>query len=129
MKISVQSFFYSGDPSEPRQEQNWHLVSSAAFVKDPHATAIINFDDTADLTAMGGTDDEVGFYFTRDDEWQGWYETEVSFVGETPEEIEMLKGNQFRQTSKDQIVVVFLPWGDINDQQLVAHWEAEQEEA
>jgi hypothetical protein len=51
----------------------------------------------------------------------------VIITGETPAEIERLKSNQFRQTEKEQIVVVFLPWTDPANDVVISTWNAEAE--
>lgn len=123
MRISVQSHEYSGDPKDPRREMERHLVQSAYLVQDQFLKLVINFDDAADLQCTSSTPNSIGFIFEQDQEWQGSYETEVHIIGETPDEIELIKRNQFRQDSKGQLVVALLPWSDSDDGVELASWD------
>lgn len=122
MRISVQSHEYSGDPKDQRTEMGWHLVQSAYLVQDQFLKLVINFDDAADLQCTSSTPDSIGFIFEQDQEWCGSYETEVTLIGETPDEIELIKGNQFRQKEKGQMVIAILPWLDPNEATELAAW-------
>ena len=124
MKLTTQTFEYDGAPNGTRKEMHWHLVSSAYLFEDPILKIVINHD--ADLMCCGSDPSSISFSFSEDQEWQGWYETTVTITGETAEEIEKLKLNQFRQTAKGQMVVAFLPWTDPNDEAIIASWEAEE---
>ena len=89
MRISVQSHEYSGNPKDPRNELDWHLVQSAYVVQDQFLKLVINFD--GELSCSCSDQNSIGFMFEQDQEWQGWFETEVHFIGETPAEVELLK--------------------------------------
>ena len=126
MRISVQSHEYSGNPNDPRNELDWHLVQSAYIVQDQFLKLVINFE--GELSCSCSDPNSIGFMFDQDQEWQGWFETEVHFIGETPAEVELLKGNQFRQIEKGQMVVVILPWLDPNEATELASWESVDED-
>ncbi len=121
MKLTVKSHFYDGAPNGTREEITGHLVTSTYLVEDPILKIIINHD--ADLQCCGSTAETVSFHFSEDDPWQGWTETSVTITGETPEEIDRIKMNQFRQTEKGQIVVAFLPWNHYDNEKVIASWE------
>lgn len=125
MRIVLNTFEYDGSPDEERHELQWHLVSSVAIIKDPLVKIILNFEDGVELIGHSSTHNSIDFIFSKDQEWCGSYETEVTIFGDTPEEIELLKGNQFRQKDKGQIVVAILPWTDPRNDEVIVTWSSD----
>ncbi len=124
MRITVKTRKFSGDHNDAPKDLEWHLVRSVYVVEEPHLKVVVNYD--GELQCTSSTADTIGFIFSEDDAWQGWVETEVTIFGETPEEIERIKGNPFRQNGKGQLVEVILPWTDVNiDGVFLAEWDAE----
>jgi hypothetical protein len=124
MRITVKTRKFSGDHNDAPKDLEGHLVRSVYVVEEPHLKVVVNYD--GELQCTSSTADTIGFIFSEDDAWQGWVETEVTIFGETPEEIERIKGNPFRQNGKGQLVEVILPWTDVNiDGVFLAEWDAE----
>ncbi len=127
MRIVLNTFEYDGNPDEARHELNWHLVSSVTIIKDPLVKIILNYEDGATLSGHTSTKNSIGFILSKDQEWCGSYETEVTIFGDTPEEIELLKGNQFRQKDKGQTVVAILPWTEPANDVIISTWSSEKD--
>jgi hypothetical protein len=120
MKLSVETFEYTNTPGKKRRSTQKHLVSSACLVSDPLFKVLI--EHKGELLCTGSTPESTSFEFHQEIDLSTWKITEVIITAETPEELVIIKGNQFRQYAKDRIVVVFLPWAEPEDEKIISAW-------
>lgn len=120
MKITVENKFYDG---QDFLSSDRCLVSSVYASDAGHLDVIINCIDRdveLESTSYDSETHSRSFTFSIDFDWQEFI-TEVTITPETPEEIELMKGNRFDQFCKGQWVFKYLPW-DIKEGTLLADW-------
>ncbi len=128
MKLTVKTKFFDGSGCGPQlamTPSTDHLITSACVTEfDDKVEIVIDVENTEELICTGSSPDSISFTFCRDDEWQGWFDTEVTVIGENETEIAKLKGNQFRQEERGQFVFLIVPWTNGQDDAITTvTWE------
>lgn len=121
MKIIVESTAVDNGVT---QSVPHHVVYNCYMSHIGYLQLIIDFAEDATLYCTSSTSNSIGFRFGRNETLLGNVETVVTLLGETPNEIAMIKGNQFTQKSKGNMVIALLPWYDthVSGEIVIANW-------